>query len=322
MNCLKAYIDIACAINETTPWNLNLTGIATALGYSSSAAAVAMTPFDPTLTRCKAMINFDAYHANQAEVDYICIAGDLLRRMMSELQSAVAGNARLALSMATAGHDLRQRLHSLLSTIELLSLADSPARAGDLARRAKAMIFRLANELEALALYADGDALPGSPLTHSFEVAPVLEQVHVDWSFEAREKCLGFKITHTAAMVDSDPYLLAVIVNNVVANAVRYTQSGEVCVECDIEDGHLVLKVKDTGPGIPDAVMHRVCVASNNVRSTSTGLGLGLSIVRRTAELLGHSLDFTTGANEGTCVRLRVPLSPSSAHRTAAFDGA
>jgi signal transduction histidine kinase len=273
-----------------------------------------MTLNDPALMRCKAMIHFDTDDSNQAEVDYICIAGDLLRRMMSELQSAVAGNARLGLAMATAGHDLRQRLHSLLGTVDLLSSADSPARAGDLARRAKAMIFRLANELEDLALQAERDSIPHSPLKHSFEVAPVLEQVHLDWSSEAREKCLGFKISHTAAMVESDPYLLAVIVNNVVANAVRYTQSGEVCVDCDIEDGYLVLNVRDTGPGIPGAVLHRAADAPANARSTSAGLGLGLSIVRRTADLLGHSLDFTTSAVNGTCVRLRVPLSASSAH--------
>src|SRR5277367_4057188 len=262
----------------------------------------------------------DTNHADQAEVDYICIAGDLLRRMMSELQSAVASNSRLALSMATAGHDLRQRLHSLLCTIELLGRPESPTRAAELTRSAKVQIFRLANELEELALQADSDSASSSPLKQSIAVAPVLEQVHLDWHSEARAKSLGFRITHTAAMVESDPYLLAVIVNNVVANAVRYTHSGEVCVDCDIENGHLMLRVRDTGPGIPDYVLQRTLGAPTSARSTGVGLGLGLSIVRRTADLLGHSLDFTTGANTGTCVRLRVPLAPLSTHCTGAID--
>ena len=259
-------------------------------------------------------------HADQAEVDYICIAGDLLRRMMSELQSTVATNSRLALAMATAGHDIRQRLHALLGTIELLTSTESETRAADLARSAKAQIFRLANELEQLTLQADSGSASSSPLKTSVAVTPVLKQVHLDWYSEARAKQLRFKITHTLAMVESDPYLLAVIVNNVVANAVRYTHSGEVSVDCDIEDGHLVLKVQDTGPGIPDWALHEAVGASHSARSAGAGLGLGLSIVRRTADLLGHSLDFTTGADSGTCVRLRVPLSPSSARCPGVID--
>ena len=61
------------------------------------------------------MIDVHANEAHEAEIDYICIAGDLLRRMMSELQEAVANNSRLALAMATAGHHLRQRLHTHFS---------------------------------------------------------------------------------------------------------------------------------------------------------------------------------------------------------------
>jgi signal transduction histidine kinase len=266
------------------------------------------------------MIDVDTNDAQEAEIDYICIAGDLLRRMMSELQAAVANNSRLALAMATAGHDLRQRLHALLGTIELMTAAESPARAADLVRSAKARIFRLANELEELALHTGCDAIPLLPLKYSFDVAPVLEQVRLDWHSQACAKSLGFKITHTVAMVESDPYLLAVIVNNVVANAVRYTHTGEVCIECDIQDGHLVLEVRDTGPGIPDAVLQQTEEVVSGARSTSDGLGLGLSIVRRTADLLGHPLAFTTAADQGTCVRLRVPLSASNERCRGAVD--
>lgn len=172
------------------------------------------------------MIDVHANDAHEAEIDYICIASDLLRRMMSELQATVANNSRLSLAMSTAGHDLRQRLHTLLGTIELLTVAESPARAPDLARSAKAKIVRLANELEELALHAGCDSVPPIPLKHAFDVAPVLLQIHLDWCSEARAKSLGFKITHTVAMVESDPYLLAVIVNNVVAHAVSTPNPG------------------------------------------------------------------------------------------------
>ena len=103
-------------------------------------------------------------------------------------------------------------------------IAAKTERAADLGRSAKAKIFRLANELEEPARHTDCDTTDPRPLKYAFDVEPVLQQVHKDWCSEARAKSLGFKVAHTVAMVESDPYLLAVIVNNVVANAVRYTQ--------------------------------------------------------------------------------------------------
>ena len=55
------------------------------------------------------------------ETDYICVAADLLSKMMSELQSLDLNNRRLTLAMASAGHDLRQRLQILLVIVELLT---------------------------------------------------------------------------------------------------------------------------------------------------------------------------------------------------------
>jgi signal transduction histidine kinase len=252
-----------------------------------------------------ALIDLHSNESHQAEIDYICISGDLLSRMMTELQVAAAHNVRLALAMATAGHDLRQRLQSLLGTIELM-IAAKTERAADLGRSAKAKIFRLANELEELARHTDCDTTDPRPLKYAFDVEPVLQQVHKDWCSEARAKSLGFKVAHTVAMVESDPYLLAVIVNNVVANAVRYTQRGEVCVGCKIQEGHLMLEVRDTGPCIPDAILHET--GTSAARSTRDGLGLGLSIVKQTADLLGHPITFLSDPDQGTLVRLKLPL--------------
>jgi hypothetical protein len=147
------------------------------------------------------MIHFDADGSNQAEVDYICIAADLLRRMMSELQSAIAGNATLGLGLAMASveHNLSQRLHLLLCTVELLSMAESPAQAGDLARHAKAMIFQLANELEDLALQAERDLTLSFVSMRPFEFSPILEPAPRDWRFGVSEKCWDLKITQTSA---------------------------------------------------------------------------------------------------------------------------
>src|SRR5580698_7543622 len=89
------------------------------------------------------------------DIDYICVAANLLTKMISELQSLELDNRRLALAMATAGHDLRQRLHTLCGTIELLTASQDRVGCAELCQRAKALIFRLAMELEGLALLAE-----------------------------------------------------------------------------------------------------------------------------------------------------------------------
>ena len=102
------------------------------------------------------------------EVDYICVAGDLLTKMMSELQSLKVNNRRLTLAMATAGrHDLRQRLQTLMGTIELLTSCQDVLHSKELTRRARSLIYRLAQELEHLAFQAEQDRTP-APATYCF----------------------------------------------------------------------------------------------------------------------------------------------------------
>jgi light-regulated signal transduction histidine kinase (bacteriophytochrome) len=91
------------------------------------------------------------------EIDYICIAADLLTEMTSELQSLERDNRRVILTMAMAGHDLRARLHSLSGAVELLTSSRDQIARAELCQRAKALIFQLARELEQLALEAELD---------------------------------------------------------------------------------------------------------------------------------------------------------------------
>jgi len=188
--------------------------------------------------------------APTGEIDYICVAADLLQRMMSELKCLETNNSRLTLSLAAAGHDLRQRLHGLLRTVDLLTVAEDATVAAELSIKAKALIHRLAGELEQL----------------------VFQSGHE----EAAAKRLDFEVVPTEAIVESDQGLLA---------------------------------VADTGPGISDAEFHLSYGGSPRCRDLSAGLGQGLSIARRTAEVLGHNLAVVTAPEKGTCVRLYVPLA-------------
>jgi hypothetical protein len=93
------------------------------------------------------------------EIANIRIAVELLQRMMAELQFEKANYPRLAAAMATSGHDLRQRLHLLLGTIDSMTAANDPSHADDLHRRVKSSIYELAQELEVLAVHLDQNSI-------------------------------------------------------------------------------------------------------------------------------------------------------------------
>lgn len=261
--------------------------------------------------RCAAMHGQAAGTTSTADADYICVATDLLSTMMSELESLELNNRCLTLAMASAGHDLRQRLHTLLGTVELLASTKDEVRCAELGRRAKAIIFRLAGELEQLAVLAEQDHRAG-PSTHCFAISTLLAQVKNDWECEAAAKHLRFRVDHVDCLVESEQRLLAVILDNVVGNAVRHTAQGGVTVASEIEGQHLILAVSDTGPGISEENLRRSFSLSSRVVRRGEGMGLGLSIARKSAEILGHEFEVSTGLSGGTCVRLYIPLA---AHR-------
>ena len=242
------------------------------------------------------------------DTDYVCVSADSFAKIMSEHLSLELNNQRLTLSMAAAGHDLRQRLHMLLATVELLTSAHDQVRCAELRQRAKSLIFRLAGDLEQLAFQAQREhSRVASP--QCFAISRLLGQLKSDWESEAAGKCLRFSVDQPDYVVESDQHLLTVIMNNLVGNAVRHTAEGGVTITSAIEGQFVILAVSDTGPGISEKDLCRSFSISARSAQVHQGMGLGLSIARKSAELLGHEFQVSTAENAGTCVRLFVPLA-------------
>jgi two-component system, sensor histidine kinase len=250
------------------------------------------------------------------EVDYICVSADLLTKMTLELRSLQVHNRWLTLAMATTGHDLRGRLQTLMGTVEVLSASRDPLRTGDLSRRARLLIHRLAQELEHLAYQAEKPPEHSAPTTYSFVISTLLAKIRSDWQAVAEQKYLAFTVVEADCIVESDQRLLGVILDNVVGNAIRHTLQGSVLVAARIERELLELTVSDTGPGISTEDLQRSYSFNARCGGLDQGMGLGLYIARKTAELLGHRFDVSTGAHLGTCIRLYVPLAELMTHPT------
>ena len=248
-------------------------------------------------------------HASFTDVDYICIAADLLAEMMSELESLNAANRGHAVAMAAVANDVRQKLRKLLRTVEQLTSTQDPIRGAELSKRAKALILALATEMEESAAFPERDYRQFSPSPYCFEICSLLGQLKIDWQPVAAGKQLKLDVSVVDCLVQSDQRLLAVILNNLVGNAVTHTARGGVTLASIVAGSSLILMICDTGPGISDEDLRRSFNFSSSYGQLNGDLGLRLSIAREIAKMLGHEFDISTGMNFGTCIRLHVPLA-------------
>ena len=128
-----------------------------------------------------------------------------------------------------------------------------------------------------------------------------------------RAKGLDLRIVPSNAVLRSDAVLLERILRNLVSNAIRHTATGRVLVGCRHRGGMVRIDVLDTGPGIPadmlDAIFDEFYQIGNPARLRSEGHGLGLAIVRRTAQLLGHRLEVAPAPGRGTRFSVEVPVT-------------
>jgi signal transduction histidine kinase len=246
---------------------------------------------------------------------YICIAESKLNGVMKNLESAQGRCARQSLEMVTAGHDLRQHIHIIRAALEHLETAET-VLAKQWIETAKEQARRLEDEALHLVENAQLDIESMTLQVAPFSIDDTLQQIDRDWRVFAASKALAPNVRSCTAVVVSDRRLLSVILDNLVANAVKYTNLGQIDVDCESQGDCLLISVKDTAPGISREELGRfgrsACPPLVNTMGGS-GMGLGLDIVHRSAALLGHEIDVASIAGIGSCVTVKVPLATSAA---------
>ena len=216
--------------------------------------------------------------------------------------------------IADAAHQLRTPLAGIKTQTELaLRQVQSDEARNTLGQlhTATEQATRLVNQLLALAR-AEPDA-DRARAADQLDLAQLARDTTTEWVPRALERDidLGFDSPHARARVRGDAFLLKEMLNNVLDNAIRYTQpGGQVTVRVIPDTTSIVLSVEDNGPGIPAADRERVFERFYRVLGTGTeGCGLGLAIVREIAQAHGGDAVLASGANEaGTLVRITLPM--------------
>ena len=225
--------------------------------------------------------------------------------------------------LAAASHDLRQPLQTLSLVQGMLArkikenkTAEALALVGRLDDMSDAMTGMLdtlldINQIEAGTVRAE---------TVTFPVNDLLHRLHNDFAYHATEQNVALHVVPCSLLVRSDPRLLEHMVRNLLSNAMKYTNEGTVLLGCRRHAGSVSIEVWDTGIGIPakefEAIFEEYHQIGNDARERSRGLGLGLPIVRRLGNLLGHHVRVRSRLGKGSVFSIDVARPTDGATST------
>ncbi len=212
--------------------------------------------------------------------------------------------------LANAAHDLRQPVSALAFYADWLR--GEPALASEVIPKILAATDSVNSLFNSLFDFAKIQAGTVQPKFESIAVCQLINDMSVQFNPAATGKRLEFRQRITAAYVWTDALLIRRIVANLLANAIRYTDRGGVLLSTRIRSDRLWIEVWDTGQGIAPEhhtnVFQEFYKASHH-QGTEDGFGLGLAIVQRLADVLGHRVSLRSRLGVGTRMRLELLLS-------------
>jgi two-component system, sensor histidine kinase len=227
--------------------------------------------------------------------------------------------------LAAASHDLRQPLHALGLYTAALAVRAREAPWRPLVNNVQNAVNALETQFAQLLDLSRLEAGALTPERSRVALAPLFARVAAEFRPQAAAKGLVLRCAATRLAVDSDAALLERMVRNLVANAVRYTSSGGVVLGGRRRGNAVAVMVADTGVGIAPEHVDRIFEEFYQVRGnrdaapTPIGMGLGLAIVRRLAQLLDHRVGLVSRQGRGSTFCIAAPRAADAVH---AFSGA
>ena len=217
--------------------------------------------------------------------------------------------------LAVMSHELRTPLNAVLGMAELLELTaldEQQLRYVGYVRQGGSSLLALVNDVLDLASIEAGRLkLQPQPVA----LVPLLESVAAVHGTLAQTKGLAWALVLDPALpaqVQADALRLRQILDNLLANALKFTEQGAVHLEATAMPGGVRLLVRDSGPGIPEDFLPHLFEAfrqaDGSARRRYGGTGLGLAIVRRLARAMGGDVHAPSREGEGTTFTVELPL--------------
>ncbi len=270
--------------------------------------------------------------------EFVCsFARDISKRRQAEEELKAAkeradqANAAKTRFLAAASHDLRQPLHAMELLVSALSGRTNDPESLTIISNMQDSLAFTQRLLDSLLNVSELEAGAVRPQLEDVPIGPLLRRLHQQYAGIAKQKGLELRLVPSSAAVRSDPGLLERILDNLLSNAVQHTDQGRVLIGCCRAGDALRLEVWDSGPGIPEDKQSEIfgdfCQLDGGAKERGAGLGLGLGIVRRVADLLDHPIGVRSVPGKGSVfwvevARVEGPAVVEAAETPAAPEGA
>ncbi|MFQ6549125.1 PAS-domain containing protein [Aestuariibius sp. 2305UL40-4] len=284
------------------------------------------------------VISFTDVTAEREAANALFEMNELLERRVEErtlelgdaLAEAERANASKSRFVAAASHDLLQPLSAAKLFVSTLADRAEETETLDIIGKAETALTSVENIIDALLNISRLDSGKAAFEIRPTPLSAILQPLRNELGPVAAAKGLDLRVIDSGLTVESDPGYLRRIVQNLMSNAIRYTEKGRVTVGVRRVGRSARIEVWDTGPGIPDAEQKTVFQEFKRLGNQTAGpggLGLGLAIVERACESLGHPLSLWSEEGVGSCFSVAVPVhtatsAPSGKTSATLIEGA
>lgn len=214
--------------------------------------------------------------------------------------------------MLTVSHDLRSPLTSIMGYADLIAETTKDEKCRQYENAIMQSSERMLTLLNTLLSYYRLDTGKEEVEMVPFRVKDVLSSLLMEYEpiAEIKNVAIEGKFVGEDTVVMGDRKRILQIGSNILSNAVKFTQKGSVKVGVEYEANTLTIKVHDTGTGMTEEQVQRIFAPFNRLDNADTqeGFGLGLSIAKALAELLGGRIDVESHIGFGSLFTVRIPV--------------
>lgn len=303
-------------------------------GYGAGAVDFLQKPIETEVLKSKAEVFFDLYRQRQV----VAMQRDKLAAMIAENSRLLDESRTYAAALqdadrrkdeflATLAHELRNPLAPILNAVQLIRSAncsaEEMAEIHEIVDRQATHMVRLVDDLLEVSRITNGKIqLQCAEVSLADVVRNAVETSRP--LIEASGLELRVRLPAERLVVDGDVVRLTQVLANLLNNAAKYTaDGGQIFLTVEQIEGDAAIRVRDTGLGIPPAMLGEVfqmfTQINRHLKRAQGGLGIGLTLVKRLVELHGGSVEVASeGENRGAEFTVRLPLSRQSAEGVVA----
>jgi signal transduction histidine kinase len=261
------------------------------------------------LTRTAAMLEREILARNADLERALAELGARNDELAAARETADEANRAKSRFLRAASHDLLQPLSAGRLFLGQLGDLATDAVQADLVQRVNAS-FESADELiRALLDIARLDSRKFEANPGPVAISRLFQRLAIDLHPLAEARAIDLRFVTSSEAVLSDPVLLRQIAQNLIINALKYSTGPKIVVGLKHAGADAWLTVQDAGPGIDPADQERIFNEFERLSRTGvSGSGLGLSIVRRACQQLGHEVSLQSAPGRGSRFRVRLPV--------------